>query len=68
MISLSKHEIERIRQVNEMKRIAHESPNHKLVYYPGGNLVLLQKIGKGWMIKDETGPWHESMFDVEEIQ
>lgn len=68
MISLTKEEIERIRHVNEMKRIAYNSPDHKLVYYPGANLVLLVKLGKGWAIKDETGIWFDDFFDEEHIQ
>lgn len=68
MDSLTKEELERIRHVHEMKRIAYNSPDHKLVYYPGGNLVLLQKLGKGWAVKDETGIWYDDFFDYEEIQ
>lgn len=51
-----------------MKRIAYNSPDHKLVYYPGANLVLLVKLGKGWAIKDETGIWFDDFFDEEHIQ
>ena len=68
MISLTKEEIERIRHVNEMKRIAYNSPDHKLVYYPGANLVLLQRLGKGWAVKDKTGVWNEDIFEWDEIQ
>ena len=67
MISLSKDEIERIRHVNDMKRKANESAVHKLSYFPGANLVLLQKMGEGWMVIDETGPHFDDTFDVEEI-
>lgn len=51
-----------------MKRIASNSPNHKLIYYPGANLVLLQRLGKGWASIDETGPWYDDMFEWNEMQ
>lgn len=50
-----------------MKRIANNSPEHKLAYYPGANLVLLQKMGTGWMVKDETGAWFEEYFNEDRI-
>lgn len=51
-----------------MKRVAYKSPNHKLVYFPGANLVLLQKLGKGWAVIDETGSWYDDMFEWDEVQ
>jgi hypothetical protein len=68
MYSLTKEEIERIRHVNEMKRIANSSEHYKLCYFPGANLVLLQRFGSKWIVRDETGVWYESMFDTEEVQ
>lgn len=67
MTSLNKEEIERIRHVNEMKRKANESTVHKLSYFPGANLVLLQKMGEGWMVVDETGIWYDDILEYEEI-
>jgi hypothetical protein len=68
MMSLTREEIERIRQVNEMKRIAANSSKYKPVYYPGANLVLLQKFGSDWIMKFETGPWFDDIFDEGHIQ
>ena len=56
---LQKREINRIRHVNELKRIANNSDDHKLVYAMGGNLVLMKKKRNKWVIVDETGPWFE---------
>lgn len=56
---LNKKEIDRIRHVNELKRVAKKSDNYKLVYAMGGNLILMRKVGKKWLIVDETGPWFE---------
>lgn len=60
---LTKRELLRIRHVNEMKRIANFSSDYKLVYGPGGNLTLMGKKGKRWILLDETGPWVEDYMD-----
>ena len=57
MMCLNKDELFRVRLVNEMKRMENSSNNYKLVYYPGGNLVLLKLTKRHWVVKKQTGPW-----------
>ena len=68
MEALTKEEIERIRKVNEMKRIANKSDDFKLSYFPGANLMLLKRKGKKWLVESQTGKWFDDMFDEGWIQ
>ena len=68
MVVLTKKEIFRIRKVNEMKRIANSSENYKVAYFPGGNFVLLKKLKKRWVLKEQTGVWYEPLFDKVQLQ
>ena len=65
MEPMTKKEIERIRHVNELKRMQNSSPGEfKLMYAAGANLVLLWKDDDGkWLIEDETGPWNDVGVD-----
>lgn len=65
---LTKRELNRIRHVNEMKRIANKSVDLKLCYYPGGNLVLLERKGFKWVVQDQTGPWRDEEHDDQWLQ
>lgn len=64
MEPLTKKELERVRKVNAMKEIAKKSERYKLSYFPGGNLMLLKKIGSEWYIKEQTGKWFEETEKV----
>lgn len=69
MESLTRQELERIRKVNEMKRIANSNEEKfKLSYFPGANLMLLRKKGNKWLVQEETGKWFDDLFDEGWIQ